>query len=77
VTLSVQRPITERVRPPRSLFLRWPLGHALGEPGHRAQQLSVLLLALEVLRDARVPGTIVDAPWPWRRARYEDPLAPP
>jgi len=63
------------VRPPRTLFLRWPFGHALGEPGARAQQLSVLCLALEVLSDARTPGAIVDAPWAWRRATYADPLA--
>ncbi len=62
------------MRPPRALFLRWPFGHALGEPGQRSQQLCVLLAALDVLRDAREPGVIVDAPWPWRRARYADPL---
>ncbi|MCB9898797.1 MAG: hypothetical protein H6825_12400 [Planctomycetes bacterium] len=73
--LSVSREITEAVRPPRALFLRWPFGRTLGEPGAREQQLTVLLAALELATTATRPGTIVDAPWRWRRHAFVDPLA--
>ena len=75
--MSLKREITEKVRPPRALFLRWPFGHAFGEAGARAQQLTVLLAALDLVETVREPGTIVDAPWPWRRAAFPDPLAAP
>lgn len=75
MNVSIQRAISEAVRPPRCLFLRWPFGRPFGEPGARDQQLSVLLAALDVAVTARVPGTIVDAPWRWRRHAYTDPLA--
>jgi hypothetical protein len=75
VTLSLQRAITEAVRPPRALFLPWPFGRPFGEPGAREQQLHVLLAALALFDDVREPGTIVAPDWPWRRTRYGDPLA--
>lgn len=64
------RDIAEQVRPPRSVHLRWPFGHPLGEPGNRAQQLSVIFYALQVLMDAEEPGIILDPGWRWRRERY-------
>ncbi len=77
MTLSLKREITEAVRPPRALFLRWPFGHAFGEPGAREQQLHVLLAALSLLDDVAEPGAIVDSPWRWRRETWNDPLGPP
>ena len=74
--LSVQRAITEAVRPPRALFLPWPFGRATGEPGAREQQLTVLLAALALVRDAPSPGTLSAPDWPWRRMRWPDPLLP-
>ncbi len=74
MTLSLQRTVSEAVRPPRTLFVRWPFGHPFGEAGARAQQLHVLLALLDLARDATEPGLIVDAPWRWRRETYDDPL---
>ena len=74
MTISLQREITARVKPPRALFLHWPLGHPFGEPGRADQQRAVCLAALDLVRTAQEPGAIVDAPWRWRRARYDDPL---
>jgi hypothetical protein len=71
VGLSLAREVSAQVRPPRTLFLRYPFGHPLGEPGNRAQQRRILLDALELLERAREPGVIVDAPYPWRRHRFE------
>nr|WP_145020196.1 hypothetical protein [Geobacter argillaceus] len=33
VALSIVREVTEKSPPPRALFLRFPFGRALGEPG--------------------------------------------
>lgn len=64
------REIAERVRPPRTVHLKWPFGHPLGEPGNRAQQLAVIHYALTMLYDADTPGTIRDPAWRWRREQY-------
>lgn len=67
------REIAERVRPPRAVHLKWPFGHPLGEPGNRAQQLSVIHYALRALYEVREPGAILDPGWAWRRERYAEP----
>jgi hypothetical protein len=67
------REIAERVRPPRTVHLKWPFGHPLGEPGNRAQQLSVIHFALTALYTVEEPGTILDPDWRWRRATYTEP----
>jgi hypothetical protein len=67
------REIAERVRPPRAVHLKWPFGHPLGEPGNRAQQLSVLHYALSALYSVEVPGSILDPGWQWRRQTYAEP----
>ncbi|NJN15887.1 MAG: hypothetical protein HC822_06160 [Oscillochloris sp.] len=67
------REIAEKVRPPRTIHLRWPFGHPLGEPGQRAQQLSVMHSAFSALYSISEPATIIDPPWPWRRMQYEEP----
>ncbi len=66
------REIAERVRAPRTLLLRWPFGHPLGEPGNRAQQRTVLRAALALLVTATTAGAIVEPGWRWRRERYEE-----
>lgn len=71
VGFSIAREVSAQVRPPRTFFVRYPFGHPLGEPGNRAQQRRLLLDALDVLQTAREPGVIVDAPYPWRRHRFE------
>lgn len=67
VSISLQRELTEKTRPPRALFLRWPFGHPLGEPFNVAQQRWVLGDALKALVELREPGTIIDLPYLWRR----------
>ena len=34
VGISLLKEVTEKVRPPRTLFLRYPFGHPLGEEVH-------------------------------------------
>ena len=73
VSLSIIREITERTPPPRAIFLRFPFGHALGEPGQANQHLAVLYLAFKLLFEARQPGAIQDAGLRWRRETYGPP----
>jgi D-proline reductase (dithiol) PrdB len=68
VAISLQREITEQVKPPRAVYLRWPFGHPMGEPDRPAQQRQVLQDALDLLLAAREPGVIVDLPYPWHGA---------
>jgi len=70
VSISVNRPYTEKVKPPRSILLRWPFGHPLGEPGHIDQQTAVLCKAFEALYTLDTPGQILDVHWRWRRETY-------
>ncbi|MBI1919740.1 MAG: hypothetical protein HYS23_01530 [Geobacter sp.] len=70
VSLSIVREVTEKVPPPRALFLHFPFGHALGEPGAVNQQLTVLYLAFRLLFEADRPGTIRDSQLRWKSETY-------
>jgi D-proline reductase (dithiol) PrdB len=70
ILLAVSPEAVVKTAPPRTLLLRFPLGHVLGEPGNRMQQLTVLQDALDVLLSAPQPGTIVTSPYRWRREDY-------
>jgi hypothetical protein len=73
VTIIGLREIAEKVRPPRTVYLKWPFGHPLGEPGNRAQQLSAIHYALRALYTVTEPGTILEPGWAWRRQQYAEP----
>lgn len=73
MAISIVREVTEKTPPPRALFMRFPFGHALGEPGNREQQLTILYLAFRLLFEADRPGTIRDAGLRWRRETYSPP----
>jgi D-proline reductase (dithiol) PrdB len=74
ISISIVRSYTEKVKPPRSIHLRWPFGHPLGEPGRSDQQAAVLAKAFDALYRIDEPGKIIDVPWRWRRETY--PPAP-
>jgi D-proline reductase (dithiol) PrdB len=65
------REYTEKVQPPRTVYVKWPFGHPLGEPGHVRQQRAVILEAFRLLYSATSPGEIVDLPFRWRRHDYD------
>lgn len=73
MAISIVREVTEKTPPPRALYLRFPFGHALGEPGNTNQQFAVLFLALQLLFEAAEPGTIRDGGLRWRRETYQPP----
>ncbi|MBF0169771.1 MAG: hypothetical protein HQK87_01555 [Nitrospinae bacterium] len=69
--ISIERKFTEQIRPSRAVFLKWPYGHPLGEPGAVRQQRAVMEQAFRLLETATEPGIIVDLPFAWRRQAYE------
>ncbi|GAB6083592.1 reductase [Desulfuromonas carbonis] len=71
VGISIVREYSEKVKPPRTVFLRWPFGHPVGEPGNSTQQKAVVLETLRALYQIREPGTIIDLPFRWRREDYK------
>lgn len=71
IGISIVRKFTEKVKPPRTVFLRWPYGHPLGEPFHVAQQRAVLAETFKALYEIKTPGEIVDLPFKWRRHKYD------
>ena len=70
VGLALVREVAVATRAPRLLFVRWPFGHALGEPGQVEQQRTVLRDMLSMARRASRPGVVVDLPYRWRRETY-------
>ncbi len=56
MSVTVLREITEKVDPPRALFVDHPMGYTLGEPGDAAGQHGVLERALAMLE--REPGRL-------------------
>ncbi len=72
IGVSIVREYSVKVKPPRTIFLRWPFGHPFGEPFNTSQQRVVLAEALRALYTIQEPGTIIDLPYRWRRERYDD-----
>ena len=69
--VSIVREYTEKVKPPRTVFVKWPFGHPLGEPGNSKQQRAVVLEAFRALYSIDTPGEIIDLPFKWRRHDYD------
>ena len=49
VSISLLREITEKTRPPRALFVPFPLGYPLGEPDNAALQTRIIQAAFALL----------------------------
>jgi hypothetical protein len=54
-SISMVREHTEKVKPPRALFVPFPFGHALGRPDDPALQHRVLRAALDLLAEPTGP----------------------
>jgi hypothetical protein len=70
VALALVKEVAVAARAPRFLYLHWPFGHALGEPGNVAQQRTVLHDMLSMAMIAPRPGLVIDLPYRWRRETY-------
>ena len=67
VCIIMRREVAENVKPPRTLFVKFPFGAPLGPAGDVKTQRGVILEALSVLVNETEPGTIVDSPRAWKK----------
>jgi D-proline reductase (dithiol) PrdB len=65
VCVVMNRDITDNVKTPRALFVRFPYGAPLGPAGNAAVHEAVARAALELLANAAQPGTIVESGIEW------------
>ncbi len=63
--VSTGRDLTALVRPPRSLFVNYPMGNPFGPPRDIAHQRKILEDTLALFDTVTEGGTIVDAPYDW------------
>ncbi len=77
ISISIVRSFSEKIRPPRTVFLDWPFGHPLGKPFNVAQQRSVLMASFRALYSIRTPGEIVDLRYSWKGEEYRPDDAAP
>ena len=57
-SVTLLEEITERVAPPRALFVDFPLGYPLGAPQDSELQSRIILAMLALLRES-VPPTVL------------------
>ncbi len=68
--LALVKEVAVEAHAPRFVYLHWPFGHALGEPGNVAQQRTVLHDMLSMATSAPRPELVVELPYRWRRETY-------
>ena len=57
--------ITESVKPPRAVFVNFPLGHQTGRPGQPDLQRAIIRDTFRALESITEPGTVVTLPYVW------------
>lgn len=67
ISITMNPQITNGVGCPRAVFARFPQGNPFGEAGRGDQQRAMLDVALAALFQCQEPGTILVAPYRWRR----------
>jgi D-proline reductase (dithiol) PrdB len=73
VSISITKDLTEAVGVPRAVFVKWPLGHPLGERDNGVQQRTMIFEGLSLLRTADRSGMLVEPGYRWRREEYSEP----
>jgi len=68
VTLGSCRDMMAAVKPPRSVFLDFPLGRPCGKPDDIPLQTSILRDTLNHLVTAARPGEMLNLPYQWDTA---------
>jgi hypothetical protein len=69
ISISHLPELTEKVRVPRALHLRFPLGRSFGKAGEVDMQRSILIDAMEHLSFIDKPETIIKLPYKWQGGR--------
>ena len=57
--------ITRAVKPPRAVFVNFPLGHQTGKPNQPELQKRIVTDAMRAFETIAKPGTIVELPYVW------------
>jgi hypothetical protein len=57
--------ITQAVKPPRAVFVNFPLGHQTGRPNDPAIQRQIVRDAMRAFESIGEPGEIVQLPYVW------------
>ena len=65
VVVSTGRDLSAQVRPPRTVFVNFPMGNPFGKPFDKVQQRTILLDALRALESIKRGGQIIDLPYQW------------
>ena len=65
VVVSTGRDLSAQVKPPRTVFVNFPMGNPFGKAFDAGQQRTILLDALRALETASRGGEIIDLPYEW------------
>ena len=57
--------ITLAVKPPRAVFVNFPLGHQTGPPDQPELQRQIVIDAMRAFETIKSPGSIVELPYVW------------
>ena len=57
--------ITRSVKPPRAVFVNFPLGHQTGKPNDRDLQRKIVRDAMRAFETIARPGEIIELPYVW------------
>src|SRR4029077_5389020 len=57
--------ITQAVKPPRAVFVNFPLGHQTARPDQPELQRQILMDAMRAFETITSPATIVELPYIW------------
>jgi hypothetical protein len=57
--------ITQAVKPPRAVFVNFPLGHQTGRPNDPGIQRQIVRDAMRAFETIATPGEIVQLPYVW------------
>ena len=67
VYLGSCRDMMAQLKPPRGVFIDFPLGHQCGKPNDVALQTQILKDTLNILLSAKTAGVMVDLDYQWDR----------
>ena len=65
VVVSTGRDLSAQVRPPRTVFVNFPMGNPFGKPFDKIRQRTILLDALGALQSIKRGGEMIDLPYEW------------
>ena len=65
ISMTSAMDITQAVKPPRSVFVNFPLGHQTGKPHQPELQYSIVRDSFRALETITTPGEIIILPHVW------------